>query len=336
MRPFLCFCVSWTFTAATVLAFGPPVDRVVDDGLHAWFVGYESELRDFRRGSLASNGIPAYWEGKRRIGDSTDLEFLREMHASLEKDVRRWKGRTLVECRPLAILRHCRLRVERLAPSGAESSESDDRAEGRRYERPETTRFYGVPLHGDRVALVIDVSSSLENRRSFENAEGFIEDPIRILDHLRPRCHQVVESMPEQMSFRIVTFHHEASAWPASGKRYVNARDENKNKARRFLDRLEPSKERRQSNTNFVAALESVFGSLADPLPARSLPDQLVLVSDGYPSIGFLRVDDLLEWVHLQNPERHVEISTVSFENPPRLMRDLAKEHGGIARYIHR
>ena len=180
--------------------------------------------------------------------------------------------------------------------------------------------FYGIPIVGKSVVFVIDVSGSMR-----EPMRGTDQRPK--IEGAKEELSRSLEALLDVSTFTIVTFAEQTTVW---SRKRVKAEDGRK-RALEFVARLAPD-----GGTNLHQGLISAFG--VERLERRSAitgvdrPDQIILLSDGNPTVGVTNTDAILSDVDRLDPAALTRIDTIAFgpDADRRFLQTLAERHGGI------
>ncbi len=180
------------------------------------------------------------------------------------------------------------------------------------------SNYFGVELWSDQVAIVFDVSGSMEHGAIAIEREGKTESgtPFEVM---RKEIEQLLASLPRKAKFHLISYNDQVTPFQ---KGLVVQSPTSLRSAGKFLDKLSPSGE-----TNIYDAVQT---ALTDPEV-----DTIFLLSDGEPTQG-ARVEsyDILEGVAAQNRFRRAVIHTIQIGRDQDLMRRLAIANGGDYRWI--
>jgi len=178
-------------------------------------------------------------------------------------------------------------------------------------ERRTVAAFYGVPVDSDRVAFVLDVSSSMGG--STFTPEG------SELDRAVKETLKVVKALPDRAKVNVIVFESQIRVW----KRGLTALSSGARKALgSFLAEQRPS-----GSTNLYDALEAAL-KLKDV-------ETIYLLSDGDPTTGRLTgEEEILEAVLQLNRDKRAAIHCVALGGGSRLLRRLSEVTSGT--YVQR
>lgn len=181
-------------------------------------------------------------------------------------------------------------------------------------------RFYGVPVLGQRVVFVIDVSGSMQEPAT-ENGR------VAKIAMARSELLATIRALPESTLVNVVKFNTGVRIW---APKLVRATGANKEKAGKFVRGNEAS-----GWTNLFAALTRAFAveGIGEPVPqGRSLPNQIILLSDGRPTVGLLtNAVDIVEEIGQLNRHQAIRIDTIAFggDADQEFLKSLAERNGG-------
>jgi len=183
-----------------------------------------------------------------------------------------------------------------------------------------------------RVLLVVDTSGSMLIETGTEKGPQSPEGLSRF-QVLQRELERVVDELPDQARFNIVTFADSTLAWK---DRLQPASKGNKREAKRFVSAL-----RADGATNSYGALETAF--------KESGADTIYFLSDGYPTVGkTIDFTLILSEVRRWNLTRNLRIHTIAFiagdgrlrqivedkSQAKEFMKRLASENGGRFRIV--
>lgn len=201
----------------------------------------------------------------------------------------------------------------RVAPRAAERASDPSEP---RY----ASRFYGVPIVGDRVVFVLDVSGSMAQDGGNPGATK--------IEEARAELDAAIRGLPDSVRFNVVVFASDVRAWQRGLRRAVPT---HKTEARGFFSSIAAS-----GSTDLMGGLLAAFG--CDRVgerrrPDDDLPDQIVVLSDGQPSAGLLTDPrDIRLEVRRLNRDDAVRIDAVAIgAGAGLLLQQLAAENGGVS-----
>ena len=159
--------------------------------------------------------------------------------------------------------------------------------------------FFGDDIRANSIVFVVDRSSSMR--------EG--------LDNVKWELARTIDALTRGQRFQVLFF---SSGAPLElpGRRLIDATDDNKQRAREFLDAVLPS-----SGTDPLAAIRRAFALR---------PDVIYLLTDGEfepPVVGLVKGLD---------PERRVRVNTIAFlqDEGAAVLKAIAAETGGTYRFV--
>ena len=167
-----------------------------------------------------------------------------------------------------------------------------------------------APIEAKDVTFVFDTSGSMNDNDKIEQARRAL---FTLLSNLRP-----------EDRFNIVTF---ASDVKPFRDDLTPATPANLDAARAFIADIKAV-----GGTNIEAALDKALDEKSDD---KARPKQIVFLTDGLPTVGETRVEELLNDAQKEN-ESKARIWTfgVGFDVNTRLLDGLASENGGDADYV--
>jgi len=218
-------------------------------------------------------------------------------------------------------------------------AERDGPLEAPRYApEPEPDRFYGVPVVGERILFIIDTSGSMADPLALEPTSQADKDSK--IGRTRTELIRVIQGLDDRRRFNALFFD-ESVTWLFDDM----TRATRKNR-REAVARIES-----QSGsgwTDLARAVLAAFGrkrlGRARPLPAsesrarrtsaepRSLPDQIILLSDGMPTKGDLFIPgDFVDEIDRLNRGLGIRIDTVALgpESDPFFLSEIAQRNRG-------
>ena len=182
-------------------------------------------------------------------------------------------------------------------------------------------RFYGVPTVGRRIVFVIDVSGSMS-----EPLETF--GAVSKISMARRELVATLRALPERTRFNLVKFNPIVRVW---SEEFQKATSANKETAANFIHGLEAS-----GGTNLFGGVTKALGvaKLGERMIAssRSVPDQIIILTDGRPTLGLtINTLDILEEVGRLNAGQTFRIDTIAFglDADQDFLRQLAEQNGG-------
>ncbi|MGE3173652.1 MAG: hypothetical protein AB7O97_13595 [Planctomycetota bacterium] len=211
--------------------------------------------------------------------------------------------------------------------------------------------FFGIPVRGNRVLFVVDLSGSMEFRMQLlpgeiEESKSDEAPGETRLAFAKRQLFKVLDDVAEHSLLNIITFNgrHDATVWQ---KDLVEANKRNKKKAREYIaawSAVYKKPNEHHGGTNMWSGLETalrmktpVYGDVDE-----DAIDEMFVVSDGAPSVGEV-VDpiEILRLVNEANRFARIRINTVFITSPntrnpdnlsltpEELMRRMAEENGG-------
>jgi Mg-chelatase subunit ChlD len=170
-----------------------------------------------------------------------------------------------------------------------------------------TASYYGIPIRGDKLVFVIDLSGSMAAEVDGKTRLAAAKEKlIEVLRQLRPA-----------QSFGILAFGTEVGFWE---KELVAATPDRVEAAAKWVDRLT------------LRGATNIYDSLELALSFTGV-ETVFLLSDGGPSAGkFTDMDEIRSAVRLQNRELSVRINTILIGGSAReqaFMKRLAAENHG-------
>lgn len=230
----------------------------------------------------------------------------------------------------------------------AEAPEGEPNPWGTGFPRPArnagpAARFFGIPVLGDRICFVLDVSLDMANpfnvdikaereKPPEERMPNFFNVKTR-WDLVQAHVKECLDHLPEDVEFGAVFFNHEFTRWPDNGK---FAR--NKETARRaLLKHMEELKV--GGSTAMWEGLREGWGFLKEGNEDINFDkgcDTLLFVTDGRPTDGELknRPDRLRDEAWRAAVPRGLRIHAVGVHyHEYELLKALARDSGGL--YVH-
>jgi len=177
-----------------------------------------------------------------------------------------------------------------------------------------TAAFLGIRILGDRVAFVLDSSGSMQANMQYSQQQSRGICAVSELITLLPQ-------LPASTRFTVLFFAETIRALSTHG--LVPKTDEQLKATFSWL-----GKNKFDGGTNLYGGLEAAF--------ALDEVDEIVLLSDGEPSVGSITDVELIRArVAAWNRWRNVRVSCISFGAPRRarqFLARLAQDHGGAMR----
>lgn len=234
-------------------------------------------------------------------------------------------------------------------------------ANGRDYKRPEKADkeitsveldppiFFDIEVGTKKMLFLLDVSGSMEikdplpeeakdpdkdkgktvvndpkkrKKKEEEEAKKEIPDSRMRLRRVQKELIAVIDKLPPDTLFNIITFNHEIKTWKNEGN-LVPANNVNKTQAKKFIRDFSA-----QGETYTDYALRDAFDV--------SGIDTIFLLSDGAPrrKNKLLDPNRITQWVRESNRFRRIRIHTVGFEqagsNLRRFMSKVARQNNGV------
>lgn len=192
--------------------------------------------------------------------------------------------------------------------------------------------FFGIPVVGREVALVIDTSGSMEQPgvgTSSQVGPRRDREPSR-LEAAREQLLLAVQSMPDGSRYHLLTFESQVTTW---SRKPMSPTPSSLRSLSDLVGRL-----RAKGGTDVFAALaeamsleEQRFGEAID-----SDLDELFLLTDGEPTVGLQDPEQILSVIREANRYRKIRINTVytGEGKGAEFLRRLAQENGGV--YVQR
>lgn len=187
-----------------------------------------------------------------------------------------------------------------------------------------TVYFYGIRTSSKRIVFCVDVSGSMDF--PLDGANG--KEPPRI-ETAKRELGRALASLPEEAQFNVVVYNAEVKVWK---KRMQPATLANKQAARKYVERLEPS-----GATNIFDALLTSMEVAAPEGRGSEEPeaDTIYFLTDGQPTHGrIIDPNQILEEITDRNQLLGIVIHTVgvSKEQNAGFLLNLAKRNRG--RYV--
>ena len=187
-------------------------------------------------------------------------------------------------------------------------------------------RFYGVPALGKRIVFVIDVSGSMLDPLEPSGA-------VSKISMARRELVATIRALPRDTRINLVKFNPVVRVW---SEEFVKATQGNKLRAEKFFHGQEAS-----GGTNLFGGLQKALGVAGTGKrlsgESRSLPDQIILLSDGRPTVGLLtNAEDIVEEVTRVARDPGLRIDTVAFgtDADQSFLRSLAERNRGMLSVI--
>jgi len=172
--------------------------------------------------------------------------------------------------------------------------------------------FFGLPVVSQRVAFVIDTSSSM--LAPFLSSSRYGGNQSTRLSVAKKQLLEALEKMPNGARFNIFNFDLAGEAWEDS---LVKLNRKTRLAARKHIKNLSA-----RGATAMFDALELAFGD--------QQVDMIFLLSDGIPSGGEIDDPDLiLNEIRRWNMTRRIQIHCISIGGPTSLLEVIAKESSG-------
>lgn len=175
--------------------------------------------------------------------------------------------------------------------------------------------YMGVPIFSDRIAFVLDSSSSMNERMGDTSGDTRSIRAVNELLHLLPR-------LPEEAHLNVLFFDGDVSAF---AEELIPLDPEVQAAISTFCKANGP-----QGGTNIYAGLDSAF--------SQEGIEEIVLLTDGSPSVGeLIEPIDILARVARYNRWRGVRVSAVSLRAPANaqaFLNRLARENLGVCKVL--
>lgn len=213
--------------------------------------------------------------------------------------------------------------------------------------------YHGIKTRSRRILFVLDISHSMAEQvvldrsnhqqiKEFDQRYGHLGTTVKI-DIAREELINMVAGLKSYASFNIVTFNSSVQVFEKS---LVPATGDNKNRAIKFLARLQPTalvasgSAVAAGQTNTFEAINACFGMFPGDTRSqkatRTEADTVFFLSDGNPSIG--RITDpqeLLTYFTVLNKRAEMVFHTIAFGASNRgLMEGIAQSSGGQSVFI--
>jgi von Willebrand factor type A domain len=184
----------------------------------------------------------------------------------------------------------------------------------------QTVQFFGIPLRGERIVFVIDVSGSMQAETSPDaRATGSEAGGRMRMAVAKEQLAQAIRALPEAVAFEVVTFDSSVRSFDRGPDTATKSRVE---KALKFVAGLRPG-----SGTN-------LWGGLAKALEYEGV-DTIVLLSDGEPSEGeIIQPAKVASTFLARNRWRGIRVHTIAFGLRLGLLEALARQSGGQYRFV--
>ncbi len=184
---------------------------------------------------------------------------------------------------------------------------------------PTRASFYGLPVDSDHLALVVDVSGSMNEIDPAQRSATQLEPTARgsiptKLEVAKVEIERLLERLPDGAAVNLLFFSGAVERWQLG---LVNLHSSGAARASAFV------RERRAGGgTNLFDALDE---ALADPQV-----DTIYLLSDGHPTAGKIVDPTLLRAeIRRRNVARNVRIHVVALGRGSPLLHHLAEDSGG-------
>jgi hypothetical protein len=175
--------------------------------------------------------------------------------------------------------------------------------------------YMGVPIFSDRIAFVLDSSSSMNERMGDTSGDTRSIRAVSELLHLLPR-------LPEEAHLNVLFFDGEVSSF---AEELIPLDPEVQAAIGSFCQANNP-----QGGTNIFAGLDSAF--------SQEGIEEIVLLTDGSPSVGeLIEPIEILARVARYNRWRGVRVSAVALRAPAAahaFLNRLAKENLGVCKVL--
>ena len=171
--------------------------------------------------------------------------------------------------------------------------------------------FFGIPVSGNRVVFVVDVSGSMQwpyesttfSGKATDNKSGFETRYERAKKELM----KAVEGMTPDSKFNVVFFSADATVWK---KKLVWANKRNRDAIRAHLERVEVIGGTALYD-GMNAAMQIKLAKKKES-PYGSLVDEIFLLSDGSPTLGTItNTEKILEVIRTWNNGAQVRVNTI-------------------------
>jgi hypothetical protein len=205
--------------------------------------------------------------------------------------------------------------------------------------------FFKIPVFGDRICFVLDVSLDMDSpwtidiaaeqkKTEPEQTPGFFSVKTRwqlVRAHVR-RC---LELLPESTEVAFVFFSNRIRTFPEDRRRFLRNSPDNRAK---ILEYLEKEVER-VGSTDMYEAFRTAWGFLADGNREKNFErgaETILFVTDGLPAHGEMknRPDRLRDEIWLASIPRRLRVHCVGIHNHAfDLLKNVARDTGGL--YVH-
>ena len=205
------------------------------------------------------------------------------------------------------------------------------------------SRFFGIPVLGDRICFVIDVSLDMANPFTVDikaEREKPAEERIPNFFNVKTRwdlaianVKECLDGLPEDVEFAVVFFSHEHTVWPDGGK-FTKNRETARKQLIQHMEELKVG-----GSTAMFEGFRAGWGLLKDGNEDVNFDkgcDTILFVTDGRPTDGELknRPDRLRDDAWRVAVPRALRIHAVGVHyHEYELLKALAKETGGL--YVH-
>lgn len=204
--------------------------------------------------------------------------------------------------------------------------------------------FFKIPVFGDRICFVLDVSLDMDSpwnidiaaeqkKKEPEQTPGFFSVKTRwqlVRAHVR-RC---LELLPESTEVAFVFFNNRVLTYPEDRRRFVRNSSDNREKILEHMEKVE-----RVGSTDMYEAFRTAWGFVADGNREKNFErgcETILFVTDGLPAHGELRnrPDRLRDEVWLASILPRLRVHCVGIHNHAfDLLKNVAKDTGGL--YVH-
>ena len=190
-------------------------------------------------------------------------------------------------------------------PTLVEAQAAERKRKSRKDESPTKATFYGLKVVSDRLAFVIDVSGSMNNKVYAGGTR---------LDAAKEQLAGVIEGLHGDDQFNIIAFQSNVRAWEDA---LVKAAQRNREDAASFVEGLN------------AGGGTAIYDALREAFDDESV-DTIYFLSDGQPSGGLITdAAQIRAEVARWNSARHVTINCVAVGQDHALLRGLAEDSGG-------